>query len=163
MYVISQLHDPDCWRVPQRKAPRCLGRPRAGVHTVQNRKISRPCQVRNKHSSLVSLVVSTPTELSQLILKTFTATLYPHFTCGLVLLQANPYLRIASNLPLPLSLNNVGFFFLNPTYALYTLLHVGALNGPPSGSTETLCEQHQRNACPDSIFQSSVLYATRQC
>jgi len=45
-----------------------------------------------------------------------------------------------------------------------TLLHVSALNGPSTGSTDTFCEQGQQNACPDVNIRlkSSALYGTWQ-
>jgi len=52
--------------------------------------------------------------------------------------------------------STVSILHKNPTNALYiltplihtvTLLHVSALKGPFSGSTDSLCEQRQQNTC----------------
>jgi hypothetical protein len=47
---------------------------------------------------------------------------------------------------------------------LYSQLHVSALSGPSSGSTDTFRERGQQNACPDVDIglNSSVLYVTWQ-
>ena len=45
---------------------------------------------------------------------------------------------------LPKNLTNV-LYMLKPLYSQYTFLHVSALNGSSSGSTDIFCEQGQQN------------------
>jgi hypothetical protein len=50
-------------------------------------------------------------------------------------------------------------YMLTLLYSHYTLLHVSALKTPFSGSTDTVREQGQQNACPDvNIWKANHVY-----